>query len=281
MEQERILLTLARANCHIKNITIYENTPTKGMHFHPELEVIYVDAGEADCIVDGEKLILKQGTVTVIGSGVPHRIMYGSAPSTFTYLQFDPAAILQKIHPEITFLPYRCREDLSKYISAKPGSSVYENCISAIKEIENKEKFFETAATGIFISLIAQAQRLKLLPDYAELLNEASFRKIIPAINYAEGHCSEKIFLDRMCDELCIDKFNFCKTFKKAIGITFFQYLTELRLHNAEKLLSGTSKSITEIAFECGFSTVQYFNSVFVKTKGCTPSSFRKSLYRG
>ena len=69
---------------------------------------------------------------------------------------------------------------------------------------------------------------------------------------------------------------NFCKFFKKATGKTYSDYLNEIRINEASRLLLQSEKTISQIAFECGFETLSYFNRVFITKKKKTPSHYRK-----
>jgi AraC-like DNA-binding protein len=66
--------------------------------------------------------------------------------------------------------------------------------------------------------------------------------------------------------------------FKKAFGCTLSDYITEERISNAKRKLVATDKSITEIAFECGFNSISRFNEAFLKFNNCTPRNFRKTF---
>jgi AraC-like DNA-binding protein len=64
--------------------------------------------------------------------------------------------------------------------------------------------------------------------------------------------------------------------FKKAFGCTLSDYITEERISNAKRKLVTTEKSITEIAFDCGYNSISRFNEAFLKFNHCTPREFRK-----
>ncbi|MBV5311755.1 MAG: helix-turn-helix transcriptional regulator [Prolixibacteraceae bacterium] len=66
--------------------------------------------------------------------------------------------------------------------------------------------------------------------------------------------------------------------FKKAFGCTISDYITEERVSSAKRKLVATDKSITEIAFECGYNSISRFNEVFLKMNSCTPREFRKNF---
>jgi AraC-like DNA-binding protein len=72
-----------------------------------------------------------------------------------------------------------------------------------------------------------------------------------------------------------------CTVFRQVTGRTINQYLTEIRIEKAKRLLLYTSLSITEIALETGFSSSQYFSNVFRRAEGIEPSIYRKTRTRG
>lgn len=65
------------------------------------------------------------------------------------------------------------------------------------------------------------------------------------------------------------------RLFQKEMGISFHDYLMRLRLHKAESLLLQSKDKIIDIAFDCGFNTVSYFNRTFKKKHGVTPGEYR------
>jgi AraC-like DNA-binding protein len=93
---------------------------------------------------------------------------------------------------------------------------------------------------------------------------------------YIQNNFYTKISLKEVADLIFLTESNFCKFFKKATGKTYSDYLNELRINEACRLLVQTEKSINQISFECGFETLSYFNRVFLNKKGVTPSLFRK-----
>ena len=72
----------------------------------------------------------------------------------------------------------------------------------------------------------------------------------------------------------------FSHLFRRTAGRSFSDYLSSLRISEAEKMLLSTEKSITDIAVETGFSTTSYFISRFRMEKGVTPARYRKNALR-
>jgi len=72
--------------------------------------------------------------------------------------------------------------------------------------------------------------------------------------------------------------FHFCKTFRKATGLTFVDYLARVRIERIKSLLSDPYKRVSEAAFEAGFQSLSQFNRVFRRVAGEAPSAYRNRV---
>jgi len=97
-------------------------------------------------------------------------------------------------------------------------------------------------------------------------------------LQYIYTHYQEKLTLDDLADSAGVSGREALRTFKKALGKAPFDYLTEYRLGKAREFLETTDLSITDIAFQTGFSDGAYFGKVFRKYFNCTPREYRKQL---
>lgn len=80
-----------------------------------------------------------------------------------------------------------------------------------------------------------------------------------------------------MADKFHISKSYLSKKFKSVTGFGFKEYLVNVRIKNACTLLLDTNKSITDIAFECGFNDSNYFGDAFRHVKGMSPNKYRRN----
>lgn len=85
-----------------------------------------------------------------------------------------------------------------------------------------------------------------------------------------------KISLDEISSYLNMNRTYFCLFFKKKFGTGLTEYMNERRISKASVMLATTDKLIGDIASECGFKTVNYFNRIFRNVKGLTPGEYRK-----
>ncbi|MFH5182349.1 response regulator [Paenibacillus sp. TAB 01] len=95
-------------------------------------------------------------------------------------------------------------------------------------------------------------------------------------VKYIDNHYQEELYLKDLSVKFLINQVYCCQLFKKVLGKTFSGYVTDLRIKKACELLKSTELSIEEIATKVGYLDYYYFNKVFKKHCGITPTKFRK-----
>ena len=89
-------------------------------------------------------------------------------------------------------------------------------------------------------------------------------------------HFREKLVLRELADQFHLNANYCCALFNKETGGSFSEYLASIRMKEAERLLTHTTLSLEEIAVQCGIQDYYYFNKVFKKYSGETPSQYRR-----
>jgi AraC-like DNA-binding protein len=183
---------------------------------------------------------------------------------------------------------------ITPYLS---GESVFRNKISQLdkgypeildylqrlfEEAENRYSGYELiviAYLQIIVTLMSRNGLLIKNEQYGALLRERSLGNFANLFEYISRHISEKITIADAVQIVNMSPYHFCKTFKKLTGKTFIQFLNEFRIDEAEELLKSSNLAITSISEKVGFCNINYFDQIFKKYKGMTPSSYRKTLY--
>lgn len=98
------------------------------------------------------------------------------------------------------------------------------------------------------------------------------------AIRYIDKNLSKPISLNEVSKECGMSKFHFSRTFKAVTGITFKTYHNIKRVQAAKDLLKNRENRVTDICYALGFNDASYFNKVFRKHEGMSPSSYKKQL---
>lgn len=99
-------------------------------------------------------------------------------------------------------------------------------------------------------------------------------------LDYVNKHYCENLYLKDLSNRFFINLSYCCELFKKATGMTFSQYTADLRIKKACALLQENALSITDICERVGYSEYFYFNKVFKKHTGNTPSKYRKTVVK-
>ena len=89
---------------------------------------------------------------------------------------------------------------------------------------------------------------------------------------------AEPISLDSVSERIGFSKYHFERVFKQVMHMTFYQYVTKVRISHSQLLLADASISITDIAIASGFSGSSAFSRVFRQETGKSPAEFRKIL---
>ena len=139
------------------------------------------------------------------------------------------------------------------------------------------------------VSAMEQRSVVKLLTIFAQHLSLVSNQIVsqeecreMPLITRAKQfiaeHQGEKLTLTRLAKAMNTNSCNFCKTFKKATGIHFTDYLCRVRIERAKNLLLNPNFRVNEIAYEVGFQSLTHFNRVFKRIQGRSPTEYRAQL---
>ena len=169
-------------------------------------------------------------------------------------------------------------ENLAVIITGK------ENQDSFLKDLENeglKERFMKIiqlfysasaldkfAAHAELISLISAVSKLKDASGTASILGKAK--------RFIEGHYSENITVKSIAGHCNVSETHLFRVFKNSLSTSPNDYISEVRIAAAKKLLCITEMSVNEIAYSCGFNSLSYFSDCFKRKCNTSPSAFRK-----
>lgn len=117
---------------------------------------------------------------------------------------------------------------------------------------------------------------LTLLERKADEVTGVSTDAMGHAIEYINRNLSSGLTVDRICRAVHVSKYHFCRKFKRSTGLTVMNYVLKTRIVSAKNLLRKTSRSVSEISEDCGFSSISYFCRVFKQDVGVSPLEYRK-----
>ena len=135
----------------------------------------------------------------------------------------------------------------------------------------------EYVAKSMFVSFLhAYRKQIMRLSDVERKTNPGASYLTLKILDYFDQHYGEKISLDVLAESLFMSTSAIIYNFKKDLGCTPIDFLLKVRLNKAKEMLLKTNKNITDIAFECGFSSPVYFGNIFKSKEGLSPRDYRK-----
>lgn len=278
MDRERINFKIPSLFFNIKTINATSTSFWRDLHLHDSVELIQVDSGNIICHIGEICLSLSKDDTLLINSHVIHKLER-ILDAEITYIQINMEnyiAFFQKIENKYRYISdFINKIHTCQYYLSHGKSELSELFFYMKKEVALKAQHYDAYIKSYIFHLAAFMYRYGLI---SEKLPSNRLADLIPVIIYIDKNFGVKLNLDELSQLVHRDKFQLCHLFKSVTGRSVFDYITFVRIRTAEEKLMNTNKNISEIALECGFSSIQYFNKVFKKTMGCPPSLFRKQL---
>ncbi|MBW7890302.1 MAG: helix-turn-helix transcriptional regulator [Chitinophagaceae bacterium] len=254
-------------------------------HAHSEYQLFIVLSGKGTRFIGNTVQSFQEGDLTFLGPGMPHlwrndSVYFDKKSKLLThglviYLRSEfIAGLIEKEEMQ------PMREFFSK---AKCG---IEYCGDAIHQIGTKMKEVVAArAVESFIQLLqllnvmSQHKSYRLLHNagYKYRLKESETRRINVVYNYAAQHFQDRISLNEVAALLNMTPTSFSRYFKMKTSKSFSDFISELRIRHACKLLiEEEDKNVSQISYDCGFKTLSNFNRQFRLYMKMTPKSYRE-----
>jgi len=252
-------------------------------HYHPEIELCYVQRGVGTRMVGDSVREFTEGDLVLVGSNLPHTwISQQYANNAQDNMQVFVVQFLPDLFKDnLLYLPeFQSIASLLKQASQgiffKDVSRVA-SLLLAIDQQRGIEKLL--GLMRVLHELAAETQIEKLTSkNYTPFLTHENAKRMQNIFGHIHTHFAEEISLKRIADIACMNEASFCRYFKQNTGQTLTEYINDLRISNACRLLIETPEPITTIANTVGFNSFANFNKCFVKRKQVSPRVFRKAI---
>jgi AraC-like DNA-binding protein len=162
--------------------------------------------------------------------------------------------------------------------------------IDAIMHVYNQIDTLSTIKDGFyaflqFMTILyelskCEGARTLATSSFAKVDVESDSRRVLKVKNYINKNYTDEIRLSVLADVAGMSPSAFSRFFKLRTGRNLSDYIIDIRLGYASRMLVDTSKSIAEISYSCGFNNLSNFNRIFKKKKNCSPSAFRENYHK-
>lgn len=236
-------------------------------HYHSWFEIYYLESGKCNYLIEDTLYEIKAGDMVLIPAYRIHKTAYSTASHSRLLLSLSDSYLPPYVH---TLL----EEDNYIYRNPKITADAYAIVKNIESEYLNWDGYSSDMINGYVHMLFTLLCRNRNYYKNERTGGNIHVEKILNDIK-SNYHCD--ITLSRTAREHSISPEHLSRIFKKETGLSFHEYLTSIRLKEAERLLKlEEKKSVSEIAFSCGFNDSNYFSHKFKTVYGLSPLQFQK-----
>lgn len=256
-------------------------------HYHEYIEIVYGLFGTFLVSVNGQEHSISEGDVLFVNSKEPHA--FRRIPNSgYICLQFSPDLLFSTSRTSFEaryIMPFiMSSTSPQRHFSADElaGSDMGKLVNDVNREYIDAGYGYELAVRSdicrIFLWFIRKWKSQGVNIGISSSVRSEDLNRLESVLNFIDKNYMHPISADKMAMMCNMSYSYFSRFFKTTIGKTFSEYLTFVRVTEAEKLLVSTGYNVSQIAMETGFSNASYFITQFKKQRHMTPKKFKQKL---
>lgn len=255
-------------------------------HYHLEYELLYISKSSGIRFVGDSVSPFLPGDLVLVGPYLPHlwrndASYYIENKDQFVktiVTKFRKDFIGENTFDSPEFIEISKMLDESKYgvvFGGKTSSKMHDELIDIVnlKPVEQSIKLLDL----LHRLSIAKDKKLLSSSDMRQFTSDNS-QRIDNVIKYISDNYASYIGLNDVADVACMTTNSFCRFFKRMTNKSFTQFLNEVRIKNASRLLIQGDMPVSEVCYVVGYNSITNFNKQFKQIMGSTPNSYRQTI---
>lgn len=265
---------------------VYPHYPTP-WHHHPEYELVLVLKSTGEKIIGDHMSNFTDGDLTFMGPNLPH-VYHNSSIYYEKNSKLTAEAIVIHFTEDFLgkyFFQIHEMQSIKKLLdNSVTGFAIFGQTGKQVAKKMNNMLQMDGASRIIelltILNILAETKEKKSLasPGFIQNFKTSGSEKITIVCDYIMKNFTKDISLDEVAKIANMSPNAFCLFFKQRTRKTFVNFLNEVRIGYACKLLSGDQYNISEICYMSGFQNLSNFNKQFKKTANKTPLQYKKEL---
>ncbi len=265
------------------HVVIHDKYTELELHWHEEMEITLIQEGAAEYLVGQHAFRANAGDLIIVLPYTLHaarRIAGQTMVSDTLVFGLDFLGAAGQDHAASRYLrPLACGQFfvVEKIVA---GDAAYESlCDSfcrALDSFQVKRPFYELQLKALMLHMLLLLFTEGYVSEKVTTRGELKCRQQIQTVlSYIESHYHEYVAISMLANLCGFSKSHFMSCFKRSIGMTCINYINRFRLQKAAHALETTSQPVMEIAMDCVYENVSYFNLHFKRRFGMTSGEFR------
>ena len=250
-------------------------------HFHPEYEIVYISNGRGKRHIGDHISYYQNGDLIFLGPNLPHFAFTEELLEAHVEIVVQMKAdflgreFWQKPEVQaISSLFERSHQGLTFFGATK--QIVGERLINMM-QLNNFDRLLELLS---ILNVMATSEDYNILnaSKLAVAVSSQDHERMETIYKYVQDHFQAEASLDEVAGAVSMTVPAFCRYFKKLTRKTFTEFVNEIRIAHACRLLGDEHLSIAAVSFESGFNNLSHFNKQFKNITGESPRAYRKNL---
>jgi AraC-like DNA-binding protein len=259
----------------------------KELHFHPEIELVYIHKGSGTQFLGNHLQHFKAGDMILVGSGISHLWKCDEA-------YFAGNSTLRAEATVVHFLTYALGKEffllpenipITKLFSrAKLGMSIHnktkENIIILLADLLKSNGTKKIILLLEILNALAESEDVESINTKESLMvqTEKEPGRMNLILQYMLTNFQHNILLKEIASVANLSPNAFCRYFKLRTNKTYSRFLMEIRINHACKLLADTNNTVSDICYDSGFNNISNFNRYFKLTTKYSPLQYRNKF---
>lgn len=267
-----------------KNGTPYRHNP---WHYHPECEITYIYKGKGILFIGDQMIDYGDDEVIMMGPNLPHEFRSDIEDSPDLYSQsvsihFDQLFLGEKFYqlPEVISINELLFDSLRGVrVNNHQTKHELKRIFIQLTEAQGMPKIYLILQ---LLHILAKCRNLDYLSSnsFANSFDKNADDRINKVYQYVMKNFTNSISTPKVASLINMTPTSFCRFFKERTHKQFIQYVTEIRVGYACRLLLEGTLTIAQVAYSSGFGNLSHFNKQFKTVKGITPSQFLKGYLK-
>ena len=260
---------------------------TYPIHSHVEYELNFIahGAGVRRVVGDSSEVIGDYDLVLITGKELEHvweQHECRSSQIREITIQFSSDFLFGGLLQKNQFTTIRNMFDRAQCGLAFPMEAIFK-IYNQLDRLATEEQGFMAVMNFMTIlyelSLFSDARQLSS-SSFAKIETVNESRRVQKVQRYINAHYQEDIRLAQLADLVGMTPVAFSRFFRLRTGKTLSDYIIDIRLGFATRLLVDSARTVAEICYDCGFNNLSNFNRMFKRKKGCSPKEFRENYHK-
>ncbi len=241
-------------------------------HTHPGYMFVLNFDEQVVVRLDGRNIVGRPGKVFALSPDIPHQELPSDAPPRYICI------LISKRFFEKQYRFYsRMKPGVFRGSFLDPGEGFVHLLKRFVIEADGRATGSSAVLDALGVEICHSIIRMIIkVPAPADRI--AARVEVSRVIEHLHAHLDDKITVDLMARLAHLSASHFARVFKAETGKAPMEYVQDLRLERAKKLLIAGDKSMTEIALDCGFGSPSYLSACFQKRYKMTPKEYRKQV---